>query len=87
MIGMFLGLLYFLVLEGLCGLSVGKRWFAVRALTEDDTVPTWSQHIVRTLIKSASMFLCAFPLAAISAIAGESWHDMAVGTKVVAFRK
>ena len=86
-IGMLVSPLYFLILEGFLGMSLGKRWFGLRVLREDDTIPTWSQGLLRGLLKAGSMFVCIFPLAAIFGLRGTSWHDRAAQTKVVAFRK
>jgi uncharacterized RDD family membrane protein YckC len=83
-VGTVLSPVYFLIVEGLLGVSLGKRWFGLRVLTCDDTVPTWPQRFRRGLIKAGSMFICVFPLAALSGVQGTVWHDRGGKTKVVA---
>ncbi len=86
-VGMFLSPLYFLIMEGLLGVSLGKRWFGVRVVSADGAVPSWRQGALRALMKACSMFLCVFPLAALLGIVGTAWHDSVAKTKVVAYRK
>lgn len=85
--GMLLSPLLLFVLEGLLGISLGKRWCGLRVLCEDGSRPSRARGLVRTLIKAASTWICVFPLAALFGVLGMAWHDRATGTMVVAVRK
>ncbi len=87
MTGMMLSPLYFLVMESLLGISLGKRWLGLRVVTCDGAIPARRETMLRGLIKAASMFICVFPFAAYFAWSGKCWHDSATKTKVVAIRR
>jgi uncharacterized RDD family membrane protein YckC len=74
-------LLYYIVLEGVSGQTLGKFLTNTIVVAADGGVPTWRQIIVRSFVRLV-------PLEPLSFLWGDrGWHDTWSGTRVVSIRR
>jgi uncharacterized RDD family membrane protein YckC len=84
--GLVVGAVYFSVVEGMIGVTLGKRLLQLRVVDEVTLRPI---GIPRALLRYATRFVSLIPLAAgllvaASDLRSRGWHDMLVHSVVVA---